>query len=172
MLPPACRDKTVQLDDQQLFFLFYYTLSKMDPVLILHARLKIIYCTCFGVHGSATIHMLVSFSSTMCERACDFCSSTYFVLSKPVCLQICACIDVFMSVNLLLMPGRYNSIRVVLQGRIAFLRTKQSTSCPLYKQTGYSNQYGYQTHPTVVCVYVCVCLNTCLKVRARRRRGD
>lgn len=38
--------------------------------------------------------------------------------------------------------------------RIAFALTKQSTSCPLYKQTGYSDQYGYQTHPTVARVYV------------------
>lgn len=80
----------------------------------------------------------------------DFCPSKYFVQKNhQVCLHIYACINAYANVNLLLMLGPYSSTCVVLRWRIAFLPTKQSTSCPQYKQTGYNDQYGYQTHPTV-----------------------
>lgn len=110
----------------------------------------------------------------VCVCTSDFCPSTYFVQTKLVCLHKCASIDVYVSANLLLMLGRYSGICVVVQGRIAFLLTKQSTSCPLYKQTGYDDQYGYQTHPTVACLCACVCvsfcLNMCLREWERRDR--
>lgn len=80
----------------------------------------------------------------------------YFVCKKQIwyvciyaCALMCEC------VNLLFMLGRYSGIGVALRGRIAPLLTEQSTSCLLYKQTAYSDQYGYQTHPTVVCVLIC-----------------
>lgn len=93
---------------------------------------------------------------------CVFDPPTMCVVAqaKLVCLHVCMCIGVYVSVNLLLMLGRYSGIGVALQGRIASLLTEQSTSCPLYKQTGYNDQYGYQTHPTVGGV--------CLNMRVRK----
>lgn len=59
-----------------------------------------------------------------------------------------------MNVSLLLILGMYSNICVLLQSRIAFFPlTKQSSSCPLYKQTGWNDQYGYQTHPAVACTF-------------------
>lgn len=51
------------------------------------------------------------------------------------------------------MRGSYGGTGGALQERIAPLVTEQSSGCPLYKQTGKSDQYGYQTRPTVVCVW-------------------
>lgn len=111
---------------------------------------------------------LVAQSQFMCTVLCVFdpprtsvcvhaiCAKvrTLFAQTKLVCLHICACIGVYVSANLLLMLGRYGGIGVALRGRIAPLLREQSSSCPLYKQTGYNDQYGYQTRPTVVCVCV------------------
>lgn len=116
----------------------------------------------FGPCGSITIPVCVCLCVFDPPRMCVYghviCAQvrTLFEQTKLVCLHICVCIGGNVSVNLLLMLGRYRGIGVALQGRIASLLTEQSTSCPLYKQTGYNNQYGYQTRPTVGCVCVCV----------------
>lgn len=97
---------------------------------------------------------------------CVFCFlffkvQTLSVQTKLLCLHMCGLVCACLCENLLLMLGRYNGIGVQLRARIAPLLTEQSTSCPLCKQTGYSDQYGYQTRPPVACV----CLNRCVKER-------
>lgn len=126
---------------------------------------------CFYVE-STTMHpaLIISLLGTYVPTPCG--SATYFVQAKAgvlalayVCARVrahCYAAEVW----------RY---LCCAEGgeRIAFALTKQSTSCPLYKQTGYSDQYGYQTHPSVACVSVrastCVCvINTCLRRKERR----
>ena len=100
------------------------------------------------------------------EYMCVCMKNGFFVPKYLLCLwkqiwYVCIYawgIDVCECQNLLFMLGRYSGIGVALRGRIAPLLTEQSTSCLLYKQTAYSDQYGYQTHPTVVCTCVCVCV--------------
>lgn len=132
----------------------------MDPMLIL--------CVCprdfiryvlVPVAQSQCLCMCVCLTLPECVCGHVICAQvrTLFAQTKLVCLNICMCIGVYVGVNLLLMLGRYSGTGVALRGRIASLLTEQSTSCPLYKQTGYNDQYGYQTRPTVGCV--CVCLN-------------
>lgn len=54
-------------------------------------------------------------------------------LLSPWKQMFCASTDVYVNVSLLLMPGMYSNIWVLLERRIAFVHTKQSSSCPLYK---------------------------------------